>query len=52
MFTYIMDKSCKALSVLLGRLWEGKNYFCTSSDACSLIVFLVSVFLVSVFLVS
>ena len=27
MFTYILDKSCKALSVLLGWLCEGKNAF-------------------------
>ena len=34
MFIYILDKSCKALSVLLGGLWEEKNCFCTSSTKC------------------
>ena len=27
MFIYILDKSCKTLSVLLGGLWEEKNSF-------------------------
>ena len=36
MFTYILDKSCKALSVLLGWLWEEKNCFCTSGSACGI----------------
>ena len=38
MFTYILDKSCKALSVLLGWLWEEKNCFCTSSCLWYLVV--------------
>ena len=36
MFTYILDKSCKALSVLLGVCGKGKNCFCTSSSACDI----------------
>ena len=36
MFTYILDKSCKALSVLLGGVVGEKNSFCTSSSACGI----------------